>query len=666
MQLPGFIYNIKFQFHRKLTNIWIYFVSLAVIVIIVFSLMCVVVPEGSNMHHTFYLFGINPVEKSDSQLKITSLIVGIIGIIIFNGLLITAFSSGVERYVERIRDGRKRFWMRNHYVMIGYNHYSSSIIECILGKDNKTRLVVLTSKNVENVRSKFRASLPEEIDNRVIIYSGDGDTEKHVSKLNLERALGVYVMVEGNEWENQYTQSMTLLKEINNYISAHQTVNSESLLPVNLFINDPSAFNLVQCLNLPIDYLGCRTDDNSIYKQNIDLHIFNFYENWARLLWSYTGRKKNEGYYYDSLDFEPIEGTNKYVHLIIVGFNSMGRALLQEALRICHYPNYDEDTCKNKSIITIIDPEAETLKDQWNSQYPFVNQIKDISIEFVASTCEREDVRTLLREWSDDERQLLTIAFCLSDPDAAMSMAFSLPEELFFHYNNLTLEPKDINEPDKKQKVINNPTRVRVLIRQNVKKSISDIISINGIRYKNVRLFGTYLNGFDEALLNDDLSICVNGIYLDESYSKLLLDEVEGKKSIMAIPYDSKYNEWKNKWLDYKDTPETNKMSTRYQIDHYRTLLPILERAKSLKEDEYKSLVDLLACAEHRRWIAERTLAGWRQVKEGEKRIDSLKIHTCIVPHSKLLKDDLVKDRNVVKFAPVLADFVNKRKIKND
>lgn len=666
MQLPGFIYNIKFQFHRKLTNIWIYFVSLAVIVIIVFSLMCVVVPEGSNMHHTFYLFGINPVEKSDSQLKITSLIVGIIGIIIFNGLLITAFSSGVERYVERIRDGRKRFWMRNHYVMIGYNHYSSSIIECILGKDNKTRLVVLTSKNVENVRSKFRASLPEEIDNRVIIYSGDGDTEKHVSKLNLERALGVYVMVEGNEWENQYTQSMTLLKEINNYISAHQTVNSESLLPVNLFINDPSAFNLVQCLNLPIDYLGCRTDDNSIYKQNIDLHIFNFYENWARLLWSYTGRKKNEGYYYDSLDFEPIEGTNKYVHLIIVGFNSMGRALLQEALRICHYPNYDEDTCKNKSIITIIDPEAETLKDQWNSQYPFVNQIKDISIEFVASTCEREDVRTLLREWSDDERQLLTIAFCLSDPDAAMSMAFSLPEELFFHYNNLTLEPKDINEPDKKQKVINNPTRVRVLIRQNVKKSISDIISINGIRYKNVRLFGTYLNGFDEDLLNDDLSICVNGIYLDKSYSKLLLDEVDGEKKIMAIPFDSKFNEWKQNWLDYKETPETNKMSTRYQIDHYRTLLPILERAKSLKEDEYKSLVDLLACAEHRRWIAERTLAGWRQVKEGEKRIDSLKIHTCIVPHSKLEKDDLVKDRNVVKFAPVLADFVNKRKIKND
>ena len=68
--------------------------------------------------------------------------------------------------------------------------------------------------------------------------------------------------------------------------------------------------------------------------------------------------------------------------------------------------------------------------------------------------------------------------------------------------------------------------------------------------------------------------------------------------------------------------------------------------------------MDALASTEHRRWIAERTLAGWRQAKEGEKRIDSLKIHTCITSHSKLPKDELIKDRNVVEFAPVLVEFV--------
>ena len=614
------------------------------------------------MHHTFYLFGINPVDDHHIPWTLSSLIVGIIGIVIFNGLLITAFSSGVERYIERIRDGRKRFRLKSHYIMIGYNHYSSSIIERILGTENsQTKLVILTSKDAEDVRAKLRASLSEEIDNRIIIYAGDGNTDKHVSKLNLDKAIGVYIMVEGNEWENQYTQSMTLLKEINNYSYRH-TLNSGSLLPVNLFINETSAFDLVQRLDLPTNYIGCQPDENSKVQQNIDLHIFNFYDNWARLLWSYSGRKKNGIYVYDSLDFEPIEGTDKYVHLVIVGFNSMGRALLLEALRICHYPNFKESTNENKSLITIIDPEARKLEDQWNSQYPYLNQIKDICIDFIPSTIESKEVRESLSQWSHDDRKLLTIAICLSDPDTAMTMALSLPEDIFFNYKDLELRPNNESNPDGKQIVIDNPIRTHILVRQNVKRSVSDIISFNNIAYKNVKLFGTFLNGFDEGLLNDDLSICVNGIYSDTICSKILSNKDNAEQELLDIPYESKFDQWKYNWLDYEQTPETNKMSTRYQTDHYRILLPILERAKSLKEDEYKSLMDLLSCTEHRRWIAERTLAGWRQIKEEEKRIDSLKIHTCIVPHTILPEKEFIKDRNVVTFAPILVDFVNRCK----
>ena len=662
--IMSFNNNLYLRFHRWLTNIWVYFISLAFIVCAVFLIVLFFDPDKENMHHTFYLFGINPVDERHSQWTFSSLIVGIIGIVIFNGLLITAFSSGVERYVERIRDGRKRFWLKNHYVMIGYNHYSSSIIERILGKENsQTKLVILTSKVADSVRTKLRASLSEEIDNRVIIYSGDGNTDKHVSKLDLDKAIGVYIMVEGNEWENQYTQSMTLLKEIESYASNH-SIDADTLLPVNLFINETSAFNLVQRLSLPFDYLGCQAGNNSQSHQNIDLHIFNFYDNWARLLWSYNGRKEKGKYVYDSLDFEPIEGTNKYIHLVIVGFNSMGRALLLEALRICHYPNFEESTNENKSLVTIIDPEAEKLENQWYSQYPNYNQIKDICVEFVPSTFESKNVRESLCKWCHDSRELLTIAICLSDPDAAMTMALSLPEDMFFNYEELELTPNKESDPNGKQIVIGNPIRPRILVRQNVKRSVSDIISFNSIAYKNVKLFGTFLNGFDEDLLNDDLSICVNGIYSDTSCSMILSEIDNVEKKLLEIPYESKFDQWKHNWLDYEQTPETNKMSTRYQTDHYRTLLPILERAKYLKEDDKKSLMDLLACAEHRRWIAERTLAGWRQAKEGEKRIDSLKIHTCIVPHTKLPQEEFIKDRNVVAFAPILVDFVNKRKKK--
>ena len=210
------------------------------------------------------------------------------------------------------------------------------------------------------------------------------------------------------------------------------------------------------------------------------------------------------------------------------------------------------------------------------------------------------------------------------------------------------------------------PTRPRILVRQHVKDSISDILSSNDTAYKNVQLFGTFLNGFDESLFDDDLSICVNGIYSDADCSRILLDESNVEQKIKDIPYENKFDEWKKKWSAYEQTPESFKMATRYQTDHYRTLLSIIERAHNHSNEDLKVLIDARASTEHRRWIAERTLAGWRQAKVGEKRIDSLKIHTCITTHSKLPKDELIKDRNVVEFAPVLVEFANRRKKKID
>ena len=657
------IYNFYLQFHRWLTNIWVYFISLAIVVCLFLGLIYLIAPADSTLSHTFYLFGVNPVDKDNKEWEISLLIIGITGVLIFNGLLITAFSSGIERYVERIREGRKRFFLKEHYVMIGYNHYSVSVIERLLSKDEhkNTNLVILTSRKPVSVRAKLQAALSADIDHRIIIYAGDGNTDRHLSKLNIRKAIGVYIMVEGNEWENQYTQSISLLKEINNYTGSH-SLSSDTLLPVYLFINETSAYNLVQRLNLPNDYVGTNKDGK--FHQSIDLHVSNFYDNWARLLWSYSGSKKNNQYVFDALDFEPIEGTTKYVHLVIIGFNSMGCALLLEALRICHYPNFDENTGENKSLITIIDPEAKKQEEFWKAQYPDLDNIRDISIEFVSSSGESEVVRDRLRKWSQDERKMLTVAVCLSDPDAAMSMALSLPEELFFHYDELKLKPIEADAPNGKQTVVNNPIRPRILIRQHVKDSISDILAFNSSLYKNVRLFGTFLNGFDERLLDDDLAICVNGIYSDPECSDILSEIKDVEQKLHNIPYDTKFNEWKMKWLDYNQTPETFKMATRYQTDHYRTLLPVLERATEKSKEDVEDLMDSLAKAEHRRWIAERILTGWRQAKSEEKRVDSLKIHTCILPHSELPEEEHVKDRNVVFFAPILVDFVNRQKKK--
>ena len=166
-------------FHRKLTNIWIYFIALFVFTFFVIVAVYLFTPENLFSNFICYYLGINPVNGGslmDYELRV--ILIAILGIFTFTGLLIAAFSSGVERYIERIREGRKRFlFLRNHHVMIGYNQYSPSIIEHILTDAPKSKMVILTLEDVKQVRTKLQASLSDDLEKRIIIYAGDGNTD---------------------------------------------------------------------------------------------------------------------------------------------------------------------------------------------------------------------------------------------------------------------------------------------------------------------------------------------------------------------------------------------------------------------------------------------------------------------------------------------------------
>lgn len=59
--------------------------------------------------------------------------------------------------------------------------------------------------------------------------------------------------------------------------------------------------------------------------------------------------------------------------------------------------------------------------------------------------------------------------------------------------------------------------------------------------------------------------------------------------------------------------------------------------------------VQVLAPMEHCRWMAERTLSGWRQAKVGETRDDGNRIHTALLPYHVLPAEEREKDKNSVK-----------------
>ncbi|EXY30311.1 hypothetical protein M080_7427, partial [Bacteroides fragilis str. 3397 T10] len=105
-----------------------------------------------------------------------------------------------------------------------------------------------------------------------------------------------------------------------------------------------------------------------------------------------------------------------YVHLVIVGFNRVGRSLLLEALRICHYANYDDRLPADERIrtrITLVDREMEAQKDYFKAQFPYIeSQIDDIEVEYCHDDICSTAMRTRLQQWAQNKHCMLTVAIC--------------------------------------------------------------------------------------------------------------------------------------------------------------------------------------------------------------------------------------------------------------
>ena len=627
----NFFIAIRSWFHRLLTTSRFGYVLIAFIVFIIS--IGIALPIRSDTQAIYSLFNFNRPDSHEWKY----LVIGIIGMIFISGTLMMLFTNGIQRWVERIREGRKVFkCISGHYVMIGYNRMSINIINR-LELNKKTRLIILTRKNPMQIRAELQTLLAKK-ERFIIIYAGGRDL---IKKLNLDKAKEAFILVESNDWENQYTHSMAMLEEV-----ARNASKRDSQLKTNLYINEVTAYNMIGQLDMP-EFEGI---------QQLDIHPFNFYDNWARLLWSYNGKRNSDGsYLYDQLDFEPIANTEKHVHLAIVGFGSMGRALWQEAVRIAHYPNFDENTGKNSTVITVIDPRAKEIEEELLAQYPdFPAKIADIKFEFKANRIEDHDIRQALEAWAQDTDELLTLAICFSDADRSLSAALALPEKLFFSYNNMQLKPNNEAKPDGKQILVKNYSRTHILVRQSVRRALDKLLDANNEKYVNMKFFGNYEDVFSEDLLDDYLSICVNGIYSGRGKDdKPLGADFYNIQQLNALDINAHYGYWERLWQ--QSTSEQNKLSTRYQIDHYRSTLPIIEQSYD------NVLDDRLAQSEHLRWIAERTLAGWRQVEDGEKRVNELKLHTDMKPYHQLEDDDKKKDLYVVLFAQTLVKAKKER-----
>lgn len=589
----------------------------------------------------------------------------LIGTVLVGGLLITTLSNIVQQRKEDIDLGLAEYKkLEGHTVIIGFGDYATHIAKNAL-KDEKAIVALMTNQNMLKVRSRLRVELPDSYIDRLYLISGEMTTEADIAeKLCLPKAKDVYVLGEAKEFGVD-SKCIECVK----FISKARGEN-EDVLPVYVHLQHLYSNKYIKSADKPSPVKDAK---------NIFFRPFCFYENWGRLLWGHCALPQ-----YSPLDFKPIE-KDTHVHLVVVGLNRMGAALVLQAARICHYPNFDKD--KNKTIISVIERDP-NIVEEFKSIYPGLLQLEDVSVFFEQKADgiyhTFESFSEEIDKYAKDPKTFLTIAICYRDPDEAISAALRLPESVFYQKGMIDVN-KVGEQTDDEGKVIvskfepvlgGNHMLTQVLIRQEVNHGIGLILDEDQTHYKNFHVFGMFEEGLNLELLDDTLPLLAK-----ENYTKM--EDGSFRQKFLEIMKESK------PVFDYKswyELPEWERMSNRYQIDLLNTYLNVLcskgllqrkkdnlegwdtesyvnsgyyklldseEREENIPPYEEKLALEI-AEIEHRRWNAERKIAGWRAPDCEGERLEAFYIHPFIRPFNELDKKTQYKDIIVLRAMPLL------------
>ena len=543
-------------------------------------------------------------------------VVYLLGLIVFSGLLIATINRFMATRAERYKKGVNTYKnISNHYVIIGYGPSCIPIIRNIFSRGEMkptTRFLLLTRQDPEMVR-RYIASQQKDLEEKTVIYSGDLDTVSHLKRLNIQKAKEVFILGEGRE-PGRDSKNLECAKNIK---ELRGNTQKDKPLHVNVQFDKPSSYSTIKRLSIPKDYY-----ENKQGKQLTYLRPFSFYENWARLLWGVCQlegyRTLDRGMMVENLPDKGLVTTDKHVHLYIAGFNEMGIALLLEALRVCHYPNYVEATGANKTHITIVDPKMNEILPRFKSEYAYLDQITDIEIEYKACQIEDESVRNELDGLTNRKDVVLTVAICFDDADSSLSAALALPESLYYHI----IDGQIVHNDD-----------VEILVRQEIKSGLAVALDEENGKYANVKIFGTSDKGVDDRLLDDKMAIIINaryhfmyGLTPSQDFFKLVKENKNAALSEAA-----------SAWIALN---EDHRFANRYQTEiykSYQTYRPLLEQHP-----------DLLFQTEHMRWSAERSVTGYRDIHDPKIKSSAYQIHHLIVPYHDLNDHEKDKDKAVL------------------
>ena len=256
-------------------------------------------------------------------------------------------------------------------------------------------------------------------------------------------------------------------------------------------------------------------------------------------------------------------------------------------------------------------------------------------------------MRQYISQLATDRSVALTIAICLQDADLSLAIGINMPECVYYQPKPGTTENLDKN------------LLPRVLIRQEVEVGLQSIVDKDEGHYLNVRVFGMLSECFNRDIFDDFLPRLLHADYsanglIDRLYSTVKPEPddsltLEQRQKNFISTLEAEQQHWLTDWNRQK---ENMRWANRYAIDIY----PLIKNMETPLDSDGNPIVDEKYCSmEHRRWMAERYVFGFRQAKPGEKRNNEFFVHNCMIPFDELSDSEKKKDKSILLMPKMVA-----------
>ena len=545
----------------------------------------------------------------------------------------------------------------------------------------RRRILLCTGGDVAELRDVLASALPDAMVSRVSIVHVDfnmsGEAALEIlDQIGLADARQAYILGDIDDPRAGTVANLALARRIADF---RRIRRSENILPVFVRVDSRAPFEFQR----PLFSEGDSADTAQTFTHIVS---FSLPEMWARHLLGAPGDT-------ESPSFLPPVPSGGFRRIVIAGLSELGDAMLQEAIRVCHTAE------GSRTEIIVVDPDC-AVRERFLAARPFLaaDELPDIHVEWMENRLESEVVRKRLRASALDESCILSVAVCFGSDDEALEEALSLPEEIYWH--RLPSKPKTVR--DRYRGV--GPT---IWVRQNSSGGPAEAVRSNP-RYSNVRPFGMPDGGFFPGILRESSAMNLNAAYAWPTGEQLTATTKDNPQMSDRI------GDFSRKWSDALtrpngvfDIPAAERVSLladvldgsceavrRFREIAFRAWLrlpPHLRRANVYVPDGWGlflrflnlesvpcgdnvsppvadnvaafrealssiSAGDGLAAMEHRRWMADRALLGYRAPCKGsgEVRDDEFLYHPDMVPYSALSSADAGKDDMSLLSIPIL------------